>query len=349
MPRPPRSEVFDEQNVGIYHCVNRCVRQSFLLGYDATTGKSYEHRKDWVRERLEFLAGIFAIDVIGYGFLDNHLHVVLRNRPDLVRQWSNDEVARRWWNLCPKRREKNGHPADPKPNELRMLTTNRKKLSEARSRLSHISWLMRFLTEPIARRANKEDQVTGRFWAGRYKMTRILDEAALLAVVIYVDLNPIRAGIAATPEASRYTSAYDRIRSRNGQRRGPASSTSPENAAPDRWLSPVPLDRDLPKSSKPRFRASNLGFLEMTTDEYLTLLDWTGRQVRRDKRGHIPQELAPILDRLNIVPENWLDTVTDFGQTFRTAAGRYESLAAEADRRGRNWLHGMTASRKRFF
>ena len=204
MPRPRRSEVFDEGTVSIYHCVNRCVRRAFLCGFDAATGKSYAHRKDWVQDRLETLAAIFAIDVVGYALMDNHLHVVLRNRPDIVRSWSDQQVARRWWSLFPKRREQDGRPAEPKPHELRMLTSDRKRLQELRRRLSHISWFMRCLAENIARRANKEEENSGRFWAGRFKMSRILDETALLAVAIYVDLNPIRAGIAETPETSSW-------------------------------------------------------------------------------------------------------------------------------------------------
>src|SRR3990172_1748831 len=214
MPRPPRREIFEESTVGIYHCVNRCVRRAFLCGQDPVTGQCFDHRKDWIRTRLEELAGIFAMDVIGYAVLDNHLHVVLRNRPDLVDQWSDEEVARRWWNLFPKRRDDEGRAAEPEQHELDMLTSPRKRLKELRLRLSHISWFMRCLAENIARRVNKEEDSSGRFWAGRFRSTRILDETALLAVAIYVDLNPIRAGIAATPETSRFTSAYDRIRAR---------------------------------------------------------------------------------------------------------------------------------------
>lgn len=342
MPRTPRSELFDPDATGIYHCTNRCVRRAFLCGADAVTGQSYAHRKEWVRQRLEFLAGVFAIDVIGYAILDNHLHVVLRNRPDLVRGWTDQEVARRWWRLFPKRRAPDGAPAPPAAHELRALTADRGKLAELRVRLSHVSWLMRCLAEHIARRVNKEEDNSGRFWAGRYKMTRILDETALLAVAIYVDLNPIRAGIAATPETSRFTSAYDRIQ---GERAAGRSAS----ARRDRWLSPLSLaGSGAGSGGGSPHRASDRGCLPLTTAQYLALLDWTGRQVRRDKRGSIPADLAPILARLRVVPETWLETVREFGRTFRTAAGRIESLIAEAARRGRQWLHGMRPSRRRF-
>jgi REP element-mobilizing transposase RayT len=207
MARIPRREIIDEDAVGAYHCVQRCVRRAFLCGHDSVSGKNYEHRKKWIRRRLRFLVGQFAIDLLEYSVMDNHLHVVVRNRPDIVRLWSDDEVTRRWWNLFPKRKDAKDRPAEPREHELAMLKADAEALSEKRCRLSSISWLMRCLAERIARLANKEDGCTGRFWEGRYKCQRLLDESALLACSAYVDLNPIRAGLAKTPEASRFTSA----------------------------------------------------------------------------------------------------------------------------------------------
>ena len=203
----------------------------------------------------------------------------------------------------------------------------------------------------------------GRFWEGRYKCQRLLDEAALLACSVYVDLNPIRAGVAATPETSRFTGAYDRIHARAARKRTkrqrtkePARSRSKSVAAAargrrhdDAWLSPVHLDeRRQPAGGQPTRRASNKGFLPLKWHEYLRLLDWTGRQARQDKRGRIPADLAPILERLSIVEGRWLDTVLNFGCWFHRAAGREESLAAEAARRGRQWLAGTSHSRAAF-
>ena len=76
----PRKEIVREDEVGIYHCVSRCVRRAFLCGEDPVSGRSFEHRKGWIRTRLEELAGIFGVEVCGYAVMGNHLHVILRIR-----------------------------------------------------------------------------------------------------------------------------------------------------------------------------------------------------------------------------------------------------------------------------
>ena len=307
MPSYARKEIVADGEVGIYHCVNRCVRRAWLCGKDPVSGKSYDHRRDWIQDRLEELAGIFAMVVLGFAVMANHVHVVVRTRPDVATGWSAEEVAARWWRLFPKRRDENKRPADPLPHELTMLTGHAKALTERRGRLSSLSWFMRCLCEPIARRANKDDQCSGRFWEGRFKSQKLLDEAAVLACSVYVDLNPIRAGIAKTPESSRHTSAHVRISSRVGRR-----------------------------------RASNKGFLSMRLEDYLKILDWTGRQIRRDKRSSIPAEMSPILVRLGLSDEYWIDCVKNFGRWFHRAAGSVSALSNEAARAGKHWLQGVS-------
>jgi hypothetical protein len=298
----------------------------------------------------------------------------------VVAAWTDEQVARRWWHIFPQRRDENGDPAEPTDTDLAMLQTPA-RLAIIRTRLSDVSWLMRCLAEPIARRANKEDECKGRFWEGRFKCQPLLDETALAACSVYVDLNPIRAGIARTPEGSEFTSAHERIhaaepraagrgakefrhttqdRTKGRDPKKPASRQSP--CAPrDGWLSPVELDERRGESAaraggtaapttkeQPLRRASHRGFLPMSERQYLELLDWTGRQVRRDKRGAIPADLAPIFTRLQLSGETWLDTVRHFGRWFRRAAGRPDTLAAEAARRGRHWLGGISHSRAAF-
>ncbi len=336
MPAYARREIVDNTEVGIYHCVSRCVRRAFLCGDDALTGRSFDHRKDWIRDRLEELAGGFAIDVLGFAVMSNHLHVLLRIRPDLSRQFSDEEVAQRWLRIFRKRRDPAEAPNEPDARALAMLLADSEAVGVRRGRLADLSWFMRALCEPIARRANCEDGVTGRFWEGRFKSQAVLDESAALACSIYVDLNPIRAGIADTPESSEYTAAYERIAARQeGTAESNAQAESRRVVAPrrrDDWLSPIPDDDVCPASQRPHSpqRASNRGFLPLGLDEYLALLDWTGRQLRADKRGAIPVALQPILERLSINAEGWVDSMLDFGRRFHRVIGRAASIAARA-------------------
>jgi REP element-mobilizing transposase RayT len=210
MPRPKRNEQFVCEEVCIVHAVQRCVRRAFLAGVDHATGKDFSYRKEWIRRRMESLASVFGLDVLSYAIMSNHMHVILRNRPDVVAGWTDEEAAIRWLKVFPGRRMEE-YLAEPTENEVQTLVKNPQRMAEVRKRLSDISWFMRSLAEPIARMANRQDECTGRFWEGRFKAQRIVDEAGLLACAMYVDLNPVRAAIADTPESSLHTSAYDRI------------------------------------------------------------------------------------------------------------------------------------------
>nr|MCU0710758.1 hypothetical protein [Pirellula sp.] len=82
MVRPKRSEQFRYDEIAIVHCVQRCVRRAFLAGDDDVSGIDYSYRREWIRRRFEALASVFSIDVLNYAILSNHVHVILRSRPD---------------------------------------------------------------------------------------------------------------------------------------------------------------------------------------------------------------------------------------------------------------------------
>jgi hypothetical protein len=86
------------------------------------------------------------------------------------------------------------------------------------------------------------------------------------------------------------------------------------------------------------------GFLSISLSKYLELLDWTGRQLRSGKRGTIPAELAPILERLGLDAAGWCDLVKKFGKLFKRAAGNAASLSSEAARRGQSYLQAPGVS-----
>ena len=356
MPRVNRREIFADDEIQAFHLINRCVRRTFLCGKDRKTGRDFSHRKQWIRDRLEVLAGIFAIDVLGFAVMSNHLHVVVRTRPDVVKTWSDAEAAVRWWNLFPQRREKDGSPAEPTDSELNHIRNDASGLKEKRRRLSNVSWFMKCLSEPIAKRGNREEEVSGHFWEARFKVQPLLDEMAIAACTAYVDLNPIRAGVALTPETSDFTSVQERIVDRQSAvtqtpSTGLSATFSPaagekgqgsdamdqrvEHGEHAGWLAPVALDplRKQVREKQPARRASNKGFLPMTLDQYLRLLDWTGRQLRKDKAGKIPTEFEPILERLDCSAESWLDLVQNFRKRFRTEAGLAKSLQSVSSAR----------------
>jgi len=174
MPKP-RKALVSLEATPYYHCVPRCVRRAFLCGEDTHAGKSYEHRRGWIRDRIGQLAAVFAVDVCAYAVMSNHYHVVLHVERDGAEGWDEGEVARRWQELF------SGHPLAQQFLEGRPLSKAERRLvtevvAEWRERLMDISWYMRCLNESIARQANKEDQCTGRFWEGRFKSLALLNE-----------------------------------------------------------------------------------------------------------------------------------------------------------------------------
>ncbi len=188
-----------------YHCISRCVRRAFLCG------EGFEHRKQWIEDRLQLLAENFAISVCGFSVMDNHLHVLVRLDPAVPTTWSEEEVVKRWIAIYPPR---NLDLDDSKI--VRMWVDHERKdkskVAKYRERLQDLGWFMKSLKEPLARLANKQDDCKGTFWESRYKSIAILDEEALLATCTYIDLNPVAAGMAATPETSKHTSVRQRVR-----------------------------------------------------------------------------------------------------------------------------------------
>ena len=105
MARMSRVEVFAAEEIAIVHVMNRTVRRCWLLGDDPVTGRNYDHRKVWIDEQLAHQARSFGSDLLCQAILSNHVHLVLRSRPDVVKEWDDSEVARRWLMLCPERRD----------------------------------------------------------------------------------------------------------------------------------------------------------------------------------------------------------------------------------------------------
>ena len=318
-----RKHLVDLTVTNYYHCVSRCVRQAYLTGKDIATGKSFNHRKAWLVEKMKSLTKVFAIDICAYAVMSNHYHLVLRVNQEKALAWSNEEVVTRWVGLFKLSEAK--HILGLPTSELGL---HQKIIDKLRKQLYDISWFMRVLNEGIARLANKEDNCKGRFWEGRFKSQALLDEAAVLTCMSYVDLNPIRANISKTPEMSDYTSIQDRIKAYK-------KGKQPESIAP------LKTERSLdPQES--------LDPLSIHLHDYFHLLDTSGRIIREGKSGAIPNELRPLLERLKVSPDNWFLTITQFSEKFEAFIGTPRSIEKFRRQRKNRRFRGLNSSNQAF-
>jgi REP element-mobilizing transposase RayT len=242
-------------------------------------------------DRIEFLASVFNIDVCAYAIMSNHYHLVLKINS--TKNWSEKQVLTYWSSLCqlPSLCERYLTGDTFSKAELELIYS---QANIYRKRLMSISWFMKLLNEYISRISNAEEKLTGAFWESRFKSQALLDERALLTCMAYVDLNPIRAAIAKTPEESDHTSIQKRIISKNGS-----------------FL----IDLGIHDSG-----------IAFTLNDYLELVDATGRAIREDKKGFINNNMPPILSRLGLDDVTWLQEINQFKIKGKKAIGAIEKL-----------------------
>jgi REP element-mobilizing transposase RayT len=296
----PRKQQISLQHTRLYHCTSRCVRRAFLCGKDRFTGKDFEHRRQWIEDRLVELTSIFAIEILAYAVMHNHYHVVLRVAVEKCARLSDKDVVERWGQLF-------SVPEDG-VNEL--------ELREWRCRLASISWFMRCINEPLARRANREDDCTGRFWEGRFKLQALLDDTALLKCMVYVDLNPVRSGLVRVAEDARHTSLRARIDGR---------------------------DAHLVAFSDKR--SSNSERIAIEQREYMNLVRWSAGRVRSRRRSRAPPGCADVLARMHLSHEQWVREIAHYGRWYYRAVGSVTSVERYCSHLGQRWLKGAGRSR----
>lgn len=271
-----------------YHLISRCVRRAFLCG---KIGKqSFEHRRKWIIDRMKFLSSIFTIDICAYAIMSNHYHLVIKvNSTD---KWSDKQVLSIWSALFKLPLLCESHIKGHHLNKAQLKVVDF-HITQYRKRLMDLSWFMRCLNQYIATKANREDNVKGHFWESRFKSQALLDERALLTCMTYVDLNPIRAAMAKTPEQSDYTSIQERITQKN--------------------------------TNMLAFHQDGIPYY---LSDYIALVDYTGRVQLENKQGYIPQDIADVFIRLNLNPDSWLDELKHFRSKGRTAVGTLAQLKA---------------------
>ena len=237
--------------------------------------------------------------------MSNHYHAVLHVDTSAAAAWTEHDVIDRWHSLfngSMLSRKYRDCPNLLSPSELAHV---RELIEQWRQRLTDISWFMRCINEPISRQANAEDRCTGAFWEGRFKSQALLDEQAILAAMAYVDLNPLRAGMAETPEYSDHTSFQRRVEAAKEGR--------------------IPTELMRFQGDEHKHKLAGIPF---SLEHYVELVDWTGRVVRKSKRGAIDDRLPPILERLAIGEDTWLAIATEFEDRFKQWVGSDVAIQA---------------------
>jgi len=265
---------------------------------------------------MKALSNVFAIELCAYAVMSNHYHIVIRVNRSRAQAWSDREIVERWLSLFT-----GSYLASRFLNGETLGKAEQGALGSEielwRDRLHNLSWFMRCLNEPIARMANQEDDCTGRFWEGRFRSQALLDEEALLACMAYVDLNPIRAGIATKPENSNFTSIKERI-------------DKPYSTVLKSFRQNGESEEDIPFSFA----------------SYLELVDWAGRAIRSNKRGSIPNGTPLILQRLGMEQVALIQYLRHKPGHFHTALGTVVRLRLLAQSLGLTFIKGISFGRK---
>jgi REP element-mobilizing transposase RayT len=300
----PRSHLVDPAG-GTYHVCSRCVRRTFLCGVDELTGRDFSHRRQWIQARILELSEIFSISIYAYAVMSNHYHIVLSVDSLAL---TDDEVADRWLKLCPVAAQ------DEKALTLlaarrAAIINNKERLAELHARLHSLSWYMRFINEPLARLANKEDNCTGRFWEGRFKSQILLDEASILASMVYVDLNPVRAGIAVDLEDSDFTSVQHRLTHDSG----------------DEEIAPINVSYSDPP------------FAPLSLVDYVKLVNWTAK-AQTTKRQSIGSGVDHCLRNNHTTHDVWFRDNLPRPHRWQRAMGSVNALKEYAKSRGQCWI-----------
>jgi REP element-mobilizing transposase RayT len=324
-----RKTLVSVQDTPYYHVVARCVRRAWLWGFDQYSGKDYSHRKAWVLERLTQLSSVFAVDLCAYAIMANHYHLVVHIDVARARNWTPHEVVEHWSKLFTRppliERWERGESSDDEREIANRI------IEQWRSRLADVSWYMRCLNEHLARRANAEDDCTGRFWEGRFKSQALLDESGLLTAMAYVDLNPVRAGIAATPRDAEFTSIYARIK----------AMTADAATMSDRCETP-PL---LPFRSRSQSTCRQIPFDLLG---YLELVEWTCGMHRAGRCDAVDPRPPALMVRLDLDAHAWLAAMRPSGNVFGRALGSLVRLQLHARALGQSWVRGVRHAERLF-
>ncbi len=332
-----------------YHCYVRCVRRAYLCGDDFSTGENFDHRKQWIVSRLRFLSYVYAIDICAYAVMSNHYHVVLHVDKARAESWSKEEVVERWMQLYKGHMLVDRWLAEPELIDEATMEVVDEIIEQWRERLYGIDWFMRGVNETIARMANEEENCKGRFWEGRYKSQALLDEAALLSCMVYVDLNPIRAGMEDNLFESDFTSIQTRLYEYATENKKPEKQLTARVKKQEKIKKTLGITEEKQSPLMVFDGSSHTDIhtaLPFTQEDYFDLLDMTGRIIRDDKRGFISSATPKVIAKFGINPDKWIDHVKRFGSRYAMCAGAREKIIDYATLFERRWAKGVGSSTK---
>ena len=210
-----------------------------------------------------------------------------------------------------------------------------------RERLWNVSWYMRCLNEWIARQANREDGCTGRFWEGRFRSQALLDAGAVLTCMCYVDLNPLRAGVAETLEAADFTSIQERLLLAGEREQETRAAVFPRGALGGELVpfadEAAAAERSGPGSHQP---------LPMRFADYVGLLQETVRAIRDEKGAELTPGTVRRVEAVGLNAVGFVETVREFGRRFFTMVGEVHRIDTESRRRGYRRRRGIEAARR---
>ena len=262
---------------------------------------------------MRALASVFSIELCAYAIMSNHYHLVVKLIPEEADQWSDRDVVDRWTSLFKGPLLIQRYAAGESLLAIEMATVD-DIIAVYRQRLTSLSWFMKCLNEPIARQANAEDHCTGHFWEARFHSQALISERALLSAMAYVDLNPVRAGMASTPEQSDYTSLKARL---EGHASGSDGCTKMAQVSGELRHFNLPLRPLAAFAGDTSPTAGKPHELPLGWSDYLLLVDTAGRAARTGKRYRIGPTVKPILARLGISHGEWMACSLEFRRHFR--------------------------------
>jgi REP element-mobilizing transposase RayT len=323
-----RSKQIILSQTSYYHCMSRCVRRAFLCGYDKLTGSNFEHRREWFEKRLKKLSSAFSIDVCAYAIMHNHNHLVLYVDTERSKTWSDIEVIQRWHSIHPNKTITAMYLDTKQRGTLSpiQLSTVRKIAKIYRERLTSISYFMKALNQYIALKANREDHCSGRFWESRFKSQALLDDRAILSCMIYVDLNPIRAGIATTLENSHFTSIKKRLKSIK--------------------LGKQPSEL---RCLKTQFESS-ANSINIELSYYIELIRQTATRLKNNRQVNSPDMKieSNLLRQLGIEEKNWLILSSHIEEEFSYVVGSVVCMEKYKKKVNQKKLKGISTALRLF-